>query len=77
MKLTIPITDVARVLLADGWHDVADQSFDVSDYDFDDGHGNKITNDDRAGFDFVDAAGGWYRGPLSSILAVQVDAPDA
>lgn len=34
MSLCIDVNTVTRVLLADGWHDVADASFEIDAYEF-------------------------------------------
>lgn len=82
MSLAIQIDDVTEVLLVDGWHEVADTSFDIDSYEF--------LHDDRpvhsggnygicaAGFFFkeggsgVFTAGTFVTGPLSAVLAVRI-----
>lgn len=75
MSLAINISEVTEVLLADGWHDVADTSFDVDDYDFSE---DKVILPIRergpvpyAGFQFKTNSGELIAGPLTSVLAVK------
>ncbi len=63
--LNIDVETVEAVLLADGWHDVIDASFDVDVYEF----------NESAGFVFTDAESGRRRtlvGPLTSVLALRL-----
>jgi hypothetical protein len=63
--LNIDVEAVEAVLLADGWHDVIDASFDVDFYEF----------NESAGFIFTDAESGRRRtlvGPLTSVLALRL-----
>jgi hypothetical protein len=61
--LNVDVETVEAVLLADGWHDVIDASFDF--YEF----------NESAGFIFTDAETGRRRtlvGPLTSVLALRL-----
>jgi hypothetical protein len=78
MSLAIDIDDVTEVLLADGWHTVANTSFDIDSYEFvsQDGRGVLLGGGREPlipsrGFRFADADGGCLTGPLSSILALK------
>ncbi|MEN4399657.1 hypothetical protein A5768_08265 [Mycolicibacterium fortuitum] len=76
MSLAINTDDVTAVLLADGWHDVSNSSFDIDSYEY-------IWEDDlvfgggrdplipASGFSFSDALGRRIAGPLTSVLAVR------
>lgn len=80
MSLSIDVDAVTAVLLADGWHDVLEGSFDLDSYEFTVGKGN----DERIlhgggdsdicaiGFTFAVRGGDRLSGPLTSILAVKV-----
>ncbi len=63
----IDLKSVRAVLLADGWHAVAGESYEMV----------RFTGDEpgsrAAGFYFLSgsAPGEWYAGPLSSVLAVR------
>lgn len=59
---------VAAVLLADGWHEVADETFSVDSTGFVDGE--EVHHCWEPAFSFTDTQGRWLHGPLSSILAV-------
>jgi hypothetical protein len=81
MSLAINVGEVWRVLLADGWHDVAPSadsnqvsSFKLDAYEYVDG--DLSGGQERAagvsvlGFSFSEDGGGQLYGPLTSILAV-------
>lgn len=62
---------VAAVLLADGWHEVADETFGVDSTGFTDGE--EAHHCWEPAFSLTDTDGRWLHGPLSSILAVHTD----
>lgn len=75
MSLDIQTNLVRAALLPDGWHEVADQSFDLDAYEFleDRRHvlrGGQADGVPSIGFYFHNPAGNKYMGPLTSILAV-------
>ncbi|OGU35156.1 MAG: hypothetical protein A3K13_01035 [Gemmatimonadetes bacterium RIFCSPLOWO2_12_FULL_68_9] len=74
MSLAIDVAKVRSVLLADGWHRVAENSFAVDAYEYvkagvTQSGGNGSTG--PVGFRFKDDAGYVLSGPLSAILASQ------
>ena len=81
MSLAIQVDNVKKVLLADGWHKVYKDSFDLDSYEFMNG---KICLH-YGGHSDVCATGFWFNedlgtntypiitGPLTSILAVRYD----
>jgi hypothetical protein len=75
MSLSIDVDKVRGVLLADGWHQVVGNSFDLDAYEYMHGdtliHGGGEGGMKATGFRFKDANGPVY-GPLSSILAVRL-----
>lgn len=75
MSLNIDVDKVTEVLLADGWHTVADGSFDLDSYEFHHGdhvlHGGGRSGVCATGFTFRDANGESLFGPLTAILAVK------
>jgi hypothetical protein len=80
MSLAIDIDHVAEVLLDDGWHTVAAQSFTLDAYEYiadsELVHGEGEFGVCANGFSFTD--GTEQRrilGPLTAILAVQLDRP--
>lgn len=94
MSLAIDVDRVIRVLLADGWHDVVEQSFSLDAYEYlwsgrdgvtvdqldaeDDAmllHGGGQGGVCATGFGFRDEKGRWLCGPLTSVLAVEVERP--
>lgn len=81
MSLAIETDLVTRVLLADGWHDVEDKSFEIDSYEFMWLKGMGETPMLRGGQDgLVPAAGYCFKrpnghivcGPLTAILAVEI-----
>jgi hypothetical protein len=70
MSITIDLTAVRSVLLADGWHRVAEKSFAVGPYQYVRG-GTAQAEGVAVGFRFKDDAGYILTGPLSAILASQ------
>ncbi len=87
MSLAIDVTRVTHVLLADGWHEVADGSFTVAPYEF--GRPADTRADDLAvlynsgsmgtgpmGFEFTEArTSALIGGPLTSVIAVRRERP--
>jgi len=70
VSLKIDIDRVKSVLLVDGWHEVADGSFWVEEYEFDPVGGGQLT-----GAIWKEATGTWIASPLTALLAVRLDAP--
>lgn len=74
MSLCIDIDHVSRVLLADGWHKVAESSFLLDAYEYVEGddivHGGGNSGICSTGFAFRTLAGETFFGPLSAVLAV-------
>jgi hypothetical protein len=72
MSLAIDTDDVQAVLLADGWHRVEVQSFDLDAYEYVWRDG-VISSSGAMGFTFTDGdIGAIIRGPLQSVLAVRL-----
>ena len=83
MSLYINPGKVTAVLLADGWHDVADDSFDLDAYEYVEPHpdpgrdglillgGGQCAGVPSTGFVFAEVGGGYLFGPLTSIVAVR------
>lgn len=78
MSLAIDVDDVTAVLLADGWHDVADDSFDLDSYEY--LHlgdlllgGGSVDGVPSTGFRFVGTDGANMAGPITAVLAVKRD----
>lgn len=76
MSLAIDSDSVTRVLLADGWHDVLEGTFNIDAYEFmycGDGvlHGGGASGICPSGFEFRTAGGVVLSGPLTSVLAVE------
>lgn len=80
MSLVIDTRRVIRVLLADGWHDIKQGSFDLDAYEFMDGYddynqpvvifkGDQSASIPSTGFTFIED-GVRIDGPLTSVLAV-------
>ena len=82
MSLTIHTNDVVAVLLADGWHAVADHSFDCDAYELlldptltaycAAGDGRIAQGKESTGAGWVQPNGDEVCCPLSSILAVKI-----
>lgn len=74
MSLGIEVDDVTAVLLADGWHVVEGDSFDLDAYEFEHNdrllHGGGQSGICSIGFAFTDETG-YIAGPLTAILAVR------
>ena len=86
MSLAIDVDTVTAVLLADGWHDVIDDSFDVDAYEFEENnllegedprllHGGEHSEISDSGF-VCRTSQGMICGPLTSLLAVKVRTED-
>ena len=89
MSLAIDVARVTHVLLADGWHEVADGSFTVAPYEFgrpaDSGaddrdfvvlYNSSNMGADPMGFEFTEArTGALISGPLASVSAVRREHP--
>jgi hypothetical protein len=76
MSLSIDVDKVTGVLLPDGWHDVADNSFDVDAYEFVH-HGETIHRGGEGGvtsegFRFKDGGGQRFYGPLTTLQAIRI-----
>jgi hypothetical protein len=80
MSLYIDVDKVTEVLLADGWHTVADESFDLDSYEYHHGelllHGGGSGGICATGFTFIEDVGyatppRRIAGPLTAILAVR------
>ena len=89
MSLAIEINQITHVLLADGWHEVTDGSFDIAPYEF----GRTVTAESGehgfvplsaaqdsdvhpVGFAFTEArTGASICGPLTSVIAVRREQP--
>jgi hypothetical protein len=82
MSLAIDVDKVTRVLLADGWHDVANDSFSLDAYEYlwhhrgaDRDpmvlHGGGQSGICSNGFAFTDPDGRHLCGPLTAVLAVE------
>lgn len=79
MSLAIDPDAVTHVLLADGWHDVKNSSFDLDSYEFITADGDVLHDGGNVGvcatgFSFTTADGSYrLSGPLTAILAVRTD----
>lgn len=74
MSIAIDVTKVRSVLLADGWHRIADHSFKVGPYEYMQAgvaNGNGTGGAAPTAYQFKDDAGYVLTGPLSAILACQ------
>jgi len=65
MSLAIDIDRVTAVLLADGWHQVEEESFVLDSYEY------VYRTEYDAGFLFKTTGGDYIAGPLSAIQAVR------
>jgi len=71
MSLAIDTDRVTAVLLADGWHDVVDKSFNLDAYEFM-WDGRLVGSGSSAtGYDFEEGNGSRLAGPLTAIIAVR------
>jgi len=81
MSLYIDVDQVGAVLLIDGWHTVADDSFSIDAYEY---HycdqmllrGGQVDGVPSTGFTFIDSTGSCITGPLTSVLAVRMKDDD-
>lgn len=75
MSIAIQVDNVTAVLLADGWHDVADDTFDLDSYEYLHGdhllHGGGNSGVCATGFTFRETGGQLLSGPLTAVLAVR------
>ncbi len=81
MSLAIETAEVTAVLLGDGWHEVADSSFDLDSYEYIHGtdsrgdtvlaHGGGQSGVCATGYVFKEPDGTFTYGPLTAILAVR------
>ena len=78
MSLSIEVDKVRAVLLADGWHEVAEKSFDLGSYEY--SHGSETIHKGGQGGvcptgfrfkEFKEVSGGYLYGPLTAIIAVR------
>ena len=70
MSLAIEPENVIAVLLADGWHSVQPQSFDLDAYEFCEATGDAL-HGGGVGFTFTSSEHYQISGPLTSVLAVE------
>ena len=78
MSLAIDVDKVRAVLLADGWHEVAEKSFDLDSYEY--SHGSETIHEGgqggvcSTGFrfkEFKEGTRGYLYGPLTAIIAIR------
>ncbi len=72
MSLAIDVAKVRAILLADGWHKIANNSFDLGTYEY--ARGTETIHNGGSGagpvgFSLKDDAGYFLYGPLTAILA--------
>jgi hypothetical protein len=77
VSLKIDVSDVSAVLLADGWHEVANGSFSIDSYEFFDGNflivgGGQCQGVPSSGFEFVCEDDSVLAGPLTSVHAMRI-----
>jgi hypothetical protein len=88
VTLAIEVDDVVEVLLADGWHRVADKSFELDSYEYIHGtdsrgefvmrHGGGQSGISATGFVFKEEGqDALIYGPLTAILAVRTRSSDS
>ena len=79
MSLAIDIDNVTAVLLADGWHKVARESFDMDAFEFVHEertvHGGGECGVSATGFSFWTPDDDLVSGPVTSIVAVRYRVP--
>lgn len=86
MSLAIDVDRITAVLLPDGWHTVADQSFTIDAYEYlwnppgtrhdpDVLHGGGQSGVCASGFAFRSPDESTIAGPLTAIAAVRTDRP--
>lgn len=75
MSLGIQVKNVTAVLLADGWHDVAHDSFNIDSYEYERGgitlHGGGWGGVCSSGYGFTQPDGTALAGPLTAVLTVR------
>ena len=74
MSIAIDVAKVRSILLADGWHRIAANSFSVGEYQYVQAGATTVGGNGSAaplGFKFKDDAGYVLAGPMSAILASQ------
>jgi hypothetical protein len=76
MSLYIDVDKVTQVLLADGWHVVAKQSFTLDSYEFHHKdevilYGGQVQGVPSAGAEWLGPEGDHFACPLTAILAVR------
>jgi hypothetical protein len=73
MSLAIDVDTVEMVLLADGWHEVAEASFDIDAYEYrHDRH--TLVSGGAAGARWKEPSGAVVVCPLTAVLAVKWNA---
>ena len=78
MSLSLEVKQVFGVLLADGWHTVADQSFDLDAYEYwQGGHMMQKEGVPATGAKWTEPDGTMVVCPLISVLAVRLVAGPA
>jgi len=75
MSLYIEVDDVAAVLLADGWHRVTDNSFDLDFYEFHNGKVDLLSGGDDVAAAWTEADGAIVCCLLTAVLAVRTKWP--
>jgi hypothetical protein len=76
VSIAIRIDEVTRVLLADGWHEVKDNSFKMDYYDYVTAPAEyKEWKGQDTVFSFIEGNGDALFGPVTSILAVSRPTP--
>jgi hypothetical protein len=76
MSLAIEVDDVVAVLLRDGWHAVADDSFEIDSYEFLHGDvvrvgGGVVQGVSATGARWKEQSGEWVACPFPQIFAVR------
>ena len=73
MSQAIDVAKVRAILLADGWHKIANNSFDIGPYEFARGSETVRNGNGPApvGISFKDDAGYFLYGPMTAILATR------
>ncbi len=80
MSLAIEVDEITAVLLADGWHEVDEGSFELDSYEYAWEAGNTMLHRGGQsgvcanGFEFRGVDGHRIAGPLTAILAVRRNA---
>lgn len=76
MSLYIDVDHVTEVLLADGWHTVTNDSFDIDSYEYHHDENALLLGGNEPliparGFVFEESKDVFTSGPLTSVLAVR------